>query len=126
MVRGEKHDVEESIRFLKVFSEAFGMAIKWEKSCTYWFNKFSHMLEWLASYGWKSAAKRELSKLLGTMFGLNLNTLDVDQFPYTKISHKLAHWSTKKQSIIGRVVICYHIVNPMVLYFHVGLLQRNR
>lgn len=38
----------------------------------------------------------DLSKLLGTPFGLNLNTQDVNQFLYAKISKKLDYWSTMK------------------------------
>ena len=34
------------------------------------------------------AEEGDLSKLLGTSFGLNLNTPDIDQFFYSKISKK--------------------------------------
>lgn len=37
----------------------------------------------------KWSEEGQLSKLLGTPFGLNLNTPDVDQFLYTKITKKL-------------------------------------
>lgn len=35
MIRGDKRDVDEMIMILKVFSEASGMKINWEKSCVY-------------------------------------------------------------------------------------------
>lgn len=35
MVRGEKPDVDELVRLLKVFSAASAMEINWEKSCAY-------------------------------------------------------------------------------------------
>lgn len=37
------------------------------------------------------AEEGDLSKLLGTPFGLNLNVRDVDQFLYHKISKKLVY-----------------------------------
>ena len=51
-----------------------------------------------------------LSKLLGTPFGLNLHTPDIDQFLYNKISRKLDYWSTMKLLLVGRVVICSQVL----------------
>ena len=42
MVKGDKRDVDELVRLLKMFSEASGMEINWEKSSAYWFDKYSH------------------------------------------------------------------------------------
>ena len=89
MIRGEKQYVDELVRLLKLFSEASGMEINWEKSSAYWFDKFTHKPIWLNGYGWKWAEDGDLSKLLGTPFGLNLDTKDVDHFLYSKISKKL-------------------------------------
>ena len=61
------------------------MEINWETLCAYWFHKFMHKPEWLARYDWKWAEEGDLSKLLDTLFGLNLNTPNVDQLLYTKI-----------------------------------------
>lgn len=71
MVKGNKQYVDELVRILKVFSEALGMEINWKKSCAYWFDKFTHKLEWLVGYNWKWAEEGDLSKLLITPFGLN-------------------------------------------------------
>jgi len=89
MVRGEIKYVDEPICLLKVFSEASGMEINWEKSSAYWFNKFTHKPVWLNGYGWQWAEEGDLLKLLGTPFGVNLDTKDVDQFFYGKITKKL-------------------------------------
>ena len=48
MVKGEKKNVDELVRLLKTFSEASRMEINWEKSCAYWFDKYTHKPEWLA------------------------------------------------------------------------------
>lgn len=50
MIKGEKNDVDELVRLLKMFSEASGMEINWEKSSTYWFDKYTHKPEWLTRY----------------------------------------------------------------------------
>ena len=42
MVRGEKRDIDELVKLLKTFSEASGMEINWDKSCAYWFDKYTH------------------------------------------------------------------------------------
>jgi hypothetical protein len=89
MIRREKKYVDELVRLLKVFSETSGMEINWEKSSAYWFDKFTHKPVWLNGYDWQWAEEGDLSKLLGTPFGLNLDTKDVDQFLYGKIAKKL-------------------------------------
>ena len=45
VVRGDKKYVDELVRLLKVFSEASGMEINWNKSCVYWFDKYTHKSE---------------------------------------------------------------------------------
>ena len=80
------------------------MEINW-KLCAYWFNKYAHKPEWHNGYNWRWAEEGDLSKLLGTSFGLYLNTQEVDHFLYTKINKKLDYWSTIKLSLAGRVVI---------------------
>lgn len=107
---GDKRYVDELVRLFKVFMEVLGMEINWNKSCVYWFDKFTHKPEWLAGYNWIWAQECDLSKLLGTLFGLNLNIPDVDQFLYSKISRKLDYWSSMKLSLAGRVTICNHVL----------------
>ena len=79
------------------------MEINWEKSSAYWFDKFTHKPIWLNGYGWKWADNGDFSKLLGTPFGLNLDTHDV---LYSKIFKKLDYWRPMKLSLVGRAVIC--------------------
>ena len=64
------------------------------------------------------AKEGDLSKLLGTLFGLNLNTPDIDQFLYAKIFKKLDYWSTMKLSLAGIVVICNHVFLSTLLFFN--------
>ena len=88
MIRGYKWYVDELVRLLKVFSVTSIMEINSEKSCTYWFDKYTHRPEWLAWYNWQWTTEGDLSKLFGTPFGLNLSTSDVDQFLYRIIAKK--------------------------------------
>lgn len=85
------------------------MDINWDKSCAYWFDKFTHKPKWLVGYNWIWAEERDLSKLLGTPFGLNLNTNYVDRFLYSKIAKKLNYWSSMKLSLAWKVVICNQV-----------------
>lgn len=59
----------------------------------------------------------DLSKLLGTPFGLNLNTLDVDQFLYQKISKKLDYWSNMRSPLVGRAIICNNVLLSTLWFF---------
>lgn len=88
------------------------MEINWEKSSACWFDKFPHKIIQLYEYDWKWADEGDLSKLLGTLFGLNLDTNDVDYFLYSKISKKLDYGSTMKLSLMGRAVI----YNQMLIF----------
>ena len=117
MVRGEKRYVDELVRLLKVFSEASGIEINWEKSSAYWFDKFTHKPVWLNGYGWQWVEEGDLSKLLGTPFGLNLDTKDMYRFLYGKISRKLDYWSIMKLSLAGRAVICNQILLSTLWFF---------
>lgn len=59
----------------------------------------------------------DLSKLLGTPFSLNLNTLDVDHFLYSKISKELDYWSAMKPFSASKVVIYNHVLLSTLWYF---------
>lgn len=45
--------------------------INTEKSCGYWFDKYTNKPEWLVGYNWRWVEEGDLSKILGTLFGLN-------------------------------------------------------
>ena len=117
MIKYTKEDVDEFVKTLETFSQASGMDINWKKSCAYWFDKHTHKLKWLPGYIWKWAEEGDLSKLLGTSFGLNLNTKDVDQFPYNKMTKKLEYWSNMKLSLAGRIVICNQVLLSTFWFF---------
>ena len=100
------------------------MEINMDKSCTYWFDKYTHNPKWLARYDWRWAESVDLSKLLGTPFGLNLNTSNVDHLLYFKISRKLDYWSTMKLSLACKMAMCTQVLLSTLwfLYHNVGRL----
>lgn len=110
MVRGDKQYVDELVRLLKLFNEAPGLDINYEKLCAYWFDKYTHTFTWLVGYNWRWAEEGDLSKLLMIPFGLHLNTPNVDQFLYKKISMKLDYWSNMKLPLAWGVVVYNHVL----------------
>jgi hypothetical protein len=48
---------------------------------------------------------------------LNLDTRNVDQFLYSKITKKLEYWSSIKLSLAGRIVICYQMLLSILWFF---------
>lgn len=117
MVRGEKSYVDELARLLKVFNEASKMDTIWDKLWFYWFDKYTHKPTWLEGYDWRWAEEGDLSKLLGNSFSLNLNTPQVDQFLYSKITKELDYWSIMKFSMACSVVICNHVLLSTLWFF---------
>lgn len=119
---GDKIYIDELVRALKVFNEASSREINWENLCAYWFDKFTHKVLWLANHTWKQMEEGDLSKFLGTMFGLNLNVTNVDHFLFSKLSKILEYWSTMKLSVVGRVVIWQSrpFVHSLVLHHSFG------
>lgn len=94
-----------------------------EKSCAYWFDKYTHKLVWLIIYNWKWVKIGYLSKSFGTPFCLNLNILDIDQFLYTEISKKLDYLRTMKFSMFFH---CNHVLLSTLWFFHEVLGALNK
>jgi hypothetical protein len=65
------------------YGQITALLINWSKSLAYW---FSHRKppDWLHTSRGPWAVDGTLSKLLGTPFGLSLQTQDVNQFLYDK------------------------------------------
>ena len=62
-------------------------------------------------YQWKWAATRDLSKLLGTPFGLKLVLQDIDHFSLNRVKSKLEYRSSTKLSLAG----CTLVVNQVLM-----------
>lgn len=79
LIRGEKPFVVELVWLLEVFNCALRMEIGWHKFCAYWFDHSMSKPAWLNNYNWPWAKENDLSKLKGTLLGLNLQIKDVNQ-----------------------------------------------
>lgn len=76
-----------------------------------------HKLEHLLGYNWRWGEEYDISKLLDTSFGLNINTRDVDQFFYTTIANTLKYWSSMELSLAERIVICNQMLHSTLWFF---------
>ena len=59
-----------------------------------------------------------MAELLGTPFGLNLETKDVDHLFYSKFLKKLDYWSSMKLSLADKAAI-YNQVLISTLWFYI-------
>jgi hypothetical protein len=66
---------------------------------------------------WQWANEEEVSKLLGTPFGLSLKSMQVDSFLVEKIEQKLKYWVKNKINSIERAVVCNGILISATVYF---------
>jgi hypothetical protein len=84
--RNRRHTLE----LLDAYGLATGLCINWPKSQIYWIS-FDPSPPWLARLPCPWIVERELAKLLGTPFGFNLHTQDIDNFFFGKIQKKLEY-----------------------------------
>jgi hypothetical protein len=116
MVRGTEHNCARVLSLLDSYGLATGLCINWAKSQVYWLSS-NPSPPWLARLPCPWAVERQLSKLLGTPFGINLHTQDVDEFLYTKIQKKLEYWALVHLSLSGRAVIANSVLVSTLYYF---------
>jgi hypothetical protein len=89
---------------LQLFGQASGLQINWNKSTAYWFS-IEPAPPWLANFDFPWAIERNVSKLLGTPFGLKLDTQDIDAFFLEKVNNKLRYWMNVQFSLVGQATI---------------------
>jgi hypothetical protein len=63
------------------------------------------------------AGPGDISKLLGTAFGLSISVDDADQFLMEKIDKKLKYWITTRVNNTGRAVVANRILISTALFF---------
>ncbi|KAG0623283.1 hypothetical protein M758_3G162400 [Ceratodon purpureus] len=109
-VYGTEQYLRAASDLLHNFRLASGLVLNRGKCAIYWYSR-PPPPPWLSSFGCSIAPPQALSKLLGTPFGISLNTVDVDEFLAAKVSKKLRYWTTIHLSLAGRAVI----VNSVLL-----------
>ena len=90
-VRAKHASVFNLVSILQSFTLASGLLINWEKSGAYWAGSTRPPPDWANAFSWTWGAKGNITKLLGTPFGLTLSTTDSDQFLLDKIKSKLTY-----------------------------------
>lgn len=108
-LQGSRHNLKEASTLLEDFGQAIGLRLNRGKYALYWFGT-TCLPQWVNSFGCQIAAPGELSKLLGTPFGISVESVDVDAFLATKITAKLKFWTTTQLSFAGRSVIVNSIL----------------
>jgi hypothetical protein len=117
-LRAEEQSVINTVASLTRFSGASGLTINWEKTLAYyWRRGFRLRPAWLDQLGWQWAEENEISKLLGTPFGLTLSASSVDQFLLTRTDKQLQYWSNTRINRTGRAVISNAILIGAALFF---------
>lgn len=91
IVHGDHQSFPNMVNILKKFGIISGLKIDWDKNMVDQCNKnVKEPLDWVCFFGWKWAKEKDLSKPLGTPFGLNLDIVDVDSFFISKIKKKFS------------------------------------
>jgi hypothetical protein len=103
---------------LDKFSAATGLLINQEKSGAYWWSRRpSQRPAWTNQFRWQWIGEGEVSKLLGTPFGLFLRADQVDEFLLERVENQLKYWTTTRMNSTGRGVICNGVLNSATIYF---------
>ena len=84
----EEEPVRNLIHTLNTFCLASGLVLNWQKSCAYWKRAVIHP-GWTDLLGVVWARGDEVSKLLGTPFGMSITSGDVDKFLLDRVTKKL-------------------------------------
>lgn len=90
-VKADHGSVTLLVNLLNTFSSASGLTINWSKSGAYWVGRNRQPLDWALTFGWTWVPDGNITKLLGTPFGLSLATTDIDQFLIAKVRKKLTY-----------------------------------
>jgi hypothetical protein len=117
-IASEERTVTNTISTLHSFSLASGLLLNWDKSIAYWWDpRGGPRPGWSLNLEVQWAELGDISKLLGTPFGLSLSADDVDQFLIEKIDKKLKYWITTRINNTGRAVVANGILISTALFF---------
>lgn len=101
--------MDNLVGILHQFGIALSLEINWHKSVVYWCG-CGIQPGWVDKYQWKWVAHGDMSKLLGTPFGLHLELHNVDQFLINRVKVKLKYWSSTHLSLASRTLIVHQVL----------------
>jgi hypothetical protein len=115
---GEEDSAKVGILTLKTFCMGCGLVLNWEKSCGYWKDGGRIRPVWTEQLGvsWIDD-EQDLSKLLGTPFGLSMSAQCVDEFLVERVHKSLRYWCTTKVNSTGRGVVVNKILLSSIFFF---------
>ena len=116
-VRADLGSVSTLINILHSFSLPSGLLINWSKSGAYWEGRNRPRPAWTQNFDWTWIPEGNISKLLGSPFGLSVSTADIDHFLMEKIRKKLTYWTSTKLSVAGRRLIVNQVLLSTLWYF---------
>jgi hypothetical protein len=103
---------------LGIFCVASGLVINWLKSNAYWkCSDLGPRPPWTDRLGLQWVDQHNISNMLGTAFGLSLDSGDMDKFLQTRVDKSLQHWTTTKINYTGRRAVVNNILLSSLLYF---------
>jgi exonuclease III len=108
--------VTNLVEALTLFNRVSGLEINWTKSLAYWYSPGPRP-QWLHQHDWKWAQEHELVKMLGTPFGMDLSTEEIDSFLLQKVQKKLSYWTSSYLSLSGRATILNQVLLATIWYF---------
>lgn len=115
-MRADETYVDNIVGILHNFGLAYGLEINWHKSIAYWYGQGTPP-QWVEKYYWKWAANRNMSKLLGTPFGLHLELQSVDKFMVNRAKDKLTVWNSIHLLLVWQTFIVNHVMMSYLWYF---------
>ena len=98
------------LRILHSFNLASGLLINWSKSSAYWAGRNGPLPAWAHNFRCTWEAEGNISKLLGTPFGLSITTIDTNQFFIDKVKKKLTYWTSTKLSLAAKRLIVNQVL----------------
>jgi hypothetical protein len=117
-LRVEEFLVRQAVATLEKFSVASELTINWEKMMAYFWSRGNPPRPaWTRPLNWRWAEQQDISKLLGTPFGLSLSSAAVDQFLLERTDKQLQYWTNTRINRTGRAVIANAVLIGATLYF---------
>lgn len=98
------------------FHEAFGLELNWAKSTDHWIAHTPPLL-WLNILTCLWANDQSMATSLGTPFGIDLRTQDVDEVLQAKVPKKLTYWTFVQLSLADGAVIVNFVLLSTLWFF---------
>lgn len=117
---GKEGPTRNLINCLGLFCRGSSLVLNWQKSWGYWKHGKGARHprpNWTNRLGVTWVDNGDISKLLGTPFGLDMTSNDVNEFLLAKVRKKLLHWCQAKVNVTGRGVVVNSVLLSSMFFF---------